>query len=241
MRVQRQRGVEPFARGGGIALRLRNHPRVKQHCRVLRLQAQRLVGVAARLGQLAGFEQRPCQRVGGFDAWAARIGRPRQRHRRARIRAVIGVEQGQLQVGVDAVRLEELLHGAHQIVLPGGVGGFATGLVQLAQANHKLGQGHARNCLLVQADRLVVLALCGAHMCQPSLRIDIVGQYFQRAVVLPLGGGEVALVEEQIAKLHTHPGAVLGGRAAGLHRSLHHLHRAIHVAVQLTRIRDAAK
>ncbi len=56
---------------------------------------------------------------------------------------MIGVEERQLQVGVYAVGGEELLHGAHKLILLGGVGGPPDRLLGLGQRDHKLGQRHA--------------------------------------------------------------------------------------------------
>ena len=77
-RIALQRAGQPIARGHAIALRLRNHASMVEHQWVVRAEPQRLVGVAARLGDLPSLEQRPCQCVGGLDAWPVFAGREPQ-------------------------------------------------------------------------------------------------------------------------------------------------------------------
>ena len=96
-----------------------DHAPVEDLQRVLRPETERLLGVAERLVALAVAIERPGQHVVAVDRGALRARFPRKCESVRQADPVVDVEEGCLEIGLDAVRDQQLLdHGDQRVLLP---------------------------------------------------------------------------------------------------------------------------
>ena len=129
------------------------------------------------VGRSAGLVQRPRERVVSIHR---RPGSNRARgevHGRGRARSgiagMVGLEAGQIQVDGDAVRRVQLLDGADDVVLTGGVVGSAGSRVGVAERGHDLGQGEPSGERFEERDRGDEVTASGGGAAEAELGRDI--------------------------------------------------------------------
>src|SRR5204863_536847 len=94
-----------------------DHPPVEELERVARAEAERLLRVGECLAAVAGPGERPGEDVVAVDRRTLGPADPRAAQGRTEIDAVVDLEEGDLEVGADAVRPQELLDRADQRVV----------------------------------------------------------------------------------------------------------------------------
>src|SRR5436309_11726730 len=94
-----------------------DHAAVEELERVLGTETQRVLRVRKRLGAPPVPYQRPREHVVAVDRGPVAPADPGKRERMAKADPVVGVEEGDLQVGLDAVGAEQPLDRADQGVL----------------------------------------------------------------------------------------------------------------------------
>ena len=208
--------------------------------RVARAEPERLVRASLRLLVAAEAMERPGQGIGGADGRGGRVARLRQLERRGRI-AVIGLEQGQLDIDDDAAGLEELDLGAGELDVAGRLGGSAGRCLGVGQGDDVLGQRQDVRGALEQGDRLVEVAGTDRQPALPGERGCVPGHEREGPPVGVRGGLRVAGVDEQVAEQRIDEGDVLRREPGSRRRLLHRAQRDIELAVQFREVRDTGQ
>src|SRR5690349_25148091 len=102
MRVQRERAVEPRARGRPVAEAAFDRAAMEELERVLRAEAERVPRPCESLAAASVPGERPGEDVVAVDRRALRARAPCQRDRVVKLDAVVDIEQRRLEVGADA-------------------------------------------------------------------------------------------------------------------------------------------
>ena len=165
-----------------VPLRLGDHPGVVRVGRIASPQPERFLGVVARLVELPVLVERPAEGVGSLDVGRRRVRRLRQGQRRGRI-AVLGLEERHVEVGVDAVGLEQRLDLPDQRVGLLCVGVAAGSLLRLSLGDEELGERNAVGGGLVARDRLGQVAASGVDSGDAGEREDVAGQQLERGSI----------------------------------------------------------
>ena len=152
---------------------------------------------------------------------------------------MVGLEDRQLGVGVDAAGGQQALLGAHEREVARRGHAAAGDLLQLTQGDHVLGQREPRDDSAHARDGAAQVAPCGLDPREPRLRWDVPREARERRAVRQPGRTQPAATELEVAQQRLHIGDVLRRGAAGRNRESHRARRAAEVALELTQVRDA--
>ena len=152
---------------------------------------------------------------------------------------MVGLEQRELDVGVDAAAREQPSLDADEREVATRGDRAAGGELGLAERDDVLRQREALDRRAEATDRAGEVAARGLDLRQPDLGRRMVRQHEQRLAIRDRGRAEVAAGELEVAEQRLHVGRVLGRPAAGRDGELHRGNRAAQVAVQLAEVGDA--
>jgi hypothetical protein len=152
---------------------------------------------------------------------------------------VIGLEERQLDVGIDAGALLERDLGAHERVAALRGGAVAGGRLRLAEGDDVLRKRELRDDALQPRDRRPQPAAGDVGLREPGLGGRVVGHRRQGAAVVANGGVDLPDLQLEAAEQRAHVGVLLGDGAAGGDRRAHRAQSARQVAVQLAEVGDA--
>ncbi len=194
---------------------------------------------AERLRTAAVARERPREHVVPVDRRPLGVGQAGAGERMPKADAVIDLEEGDLEVGLDAVRVQQLLDRADQRVLAAGERGTPGRAVEVAEGAHVLRQWDGVDRPPLERDRAPVLTLRREHLCERVEAVRVAREGLEGEAVLPLGQGEPPVVPVQLAELDVRPGGRLGPARRGVDGELHRPDRRVGVADQLASVRDA--
>ena len=231
-RVELNGGPKVAPGGVVVAQGLLDHPPVEEKQRVPGTEVKRLVGVAERLGVAVIGVQLPGQGVGHEDAVAASPLGLRRRQAFGQVEAVVGPGEGELEVGVDAVRLQQALLGPQQRPLAGGCFGLPADRVEVAELAHVLGDGIAVDDGLVPGDGAGEVVAGPGDAGQAGRRWGVGRVERNGPPEGRLGPVEVVAVPGQLAQVVVGEGGV-GGRLGRLPGQLEQAGGAGQVTLEL--------
>ena len=237
MRVQRERPPRP---GRAVAPEAAlDVGAVEELGCVLRPEAQRATGVAARLGAASVAGERPREDVVAVDRGPLAPGEPGERQRRSRPDPVVDVEQGGLEVGRDAVRGEQPADAVDRCVLAPRGRRSTGGAEHVAEHADELGQRHRSDRALLESDRPGTTAARPLDLRERVVGVDVPGEVAKGLSVLRACGSDAPVRPVELAELHARPRGGLGRVDCSADGERHRRHRARLVAAQLARVRDA--
>ena len=207
--------------------------------RVERAEPERALREAQRLAAAARARERPREDVVGLDARALTLRAAGAGERRLEPEAVVDVEEGGLEVGVEAVRDQQALDRADERVLLTREPRLTLGAVEVAEEADELGLRAALGGVALQRDRAAQPAACGLDAGERVEGRDVAGKRGERGAVLAGGRVEPPAAEVELPELDARPRERLCLRAGGARSELHRGDGAGNVAHQLTRVRDA--
>ena len=212
VRVERERAPEPRLRDRVVPEAALDVAAVEELERVLRAEAERAraSGGAPRRSGRCGRAPTPSTSSPSIDGRSARATRARASAWR-QSDAVVDLEEGDLEVGLDAVRVQQPLDRADQRVLAVGEHGPAGDPVQVAERRDVLRQRDRVDRLPLGGDRLAVGAASGERLRERVEAVGVVGEDPEREAELALGVGDPAVAEVELAELDVRPGGRLRG------------------------------
>jgi hypothetical protein len=174
---------------------------VEVHCRVGRAETQRLVTPHECLFEAVVLVKGPGQGIRRVDRRRRVIGVLRHGERFFKLAAVIGVEEGKLQVVGDAVAAIQAVDDVEQDVLCLGLVRPPRTRIDISECCHVLRHRKLRCSSRVQRNGFVPAPLRSADRAQPGLGMEIVRVGRQCGVVLRFCALQVAGREVESAKL----------------------------------------
>src|SRR3954470_3828015 len=211
-----------------------DHPGVKAHQRVLGAEVKGLLAGLGRAVEVAAAVESPGEDVPGHDARTYRNLRPGLRDRARQVfgTAVVGGEESQLEIGVDAVRGVQLLDGGDERVLRVGLVLVPGGTQHVTVPDDEIREGDGPYRPGVERGGGIDVTARGRHPGLPGESRGIARNRRQRRGIVMPGAVDIAAVEVKVTELNVDPGDIFGVAGAGGHRLLHRGHRAVPVAQQ---------
>lgn len=139
-----------------------------------RIECHGRIGIGGSFCDIPVGEERPCECIGRTNARRSLVCATGEIDGTPCV-AVIGKVAGQLDIGSDAVRLEQRLDRLHQRVLLSGLVEAAGCLIRLAERDHELGERDSCRRRFIQLDGLVQATLRGADAGHAGGRVDVPG------------------------------------------------------------------
>src|SRR5215207_2389705 len=233
-----ERGPQLRAALAGAARGDRGCAGVEPEQRIDAAERERAASPAQSGRRAAAARERPAARVGRSQAGSRAPGAARQRDGAPR-RAVIGLEERDLRVGVDAGAGEQPPLGPDQREVAARGGRAAGGQLGLAEADHVLRQRQPGGQHAPAADRSAEVPAGRVDPREAGLRRRVPGHGRERGTVRRPRRRRPPARQLDAAEQRMHRGRALARRSAGVDRAPHRGGRAGEVAVQLAQVGDA--